>query len=101
MSCSGFLKSVTILSKTSSTFKPVFADIQGASSAGIPIISSISFFTSSGLALGKSTLFITGKISKSFSNAKYTFAKVCASIPWLASTIRIAPSHAARLFETS
>ena len=73
--------SFTILSNTSSTFKPVFADIQGASSAGIPIIVSISCFTSSGLALGRSTLFITGIISKLLSSARYTFAKVCASTP--------------------
>ena len=68
--------SVTILSKTSSTLSPDFAEIHGASCAGIPIISSISFFTSSGLAFGKSILFITGKISKLLSIAKYTFANV-------------------------
>ena len=44
--------------------------MQGASCAGIPIISSISFFTSSGLAFGKSTLFITGSISRLLSMAK-------------------------------
>ena len=64
-------------------------------------MSSISFFTSSGLAFGKSTLFITGNISRLLSNAKYTFARVCASTPWLASTTRIAPSHAAKLLDTS
>ena len=63
-------KSLTILSKTCSTFNPVFADIHGASSAGIPIISSISFFISSGLALGKSILLITGNISRLLSNAR-------------------------------
>ena len=94
-------KSVTILSKTSSTFNPDFADIHGASSAGIPIISSISFFTSSGLAFGKSILFITGNISRLLSIARYTFAKVCASTPWLESTTNIAPSHAAKLLDTS
>ena len=82
-------------------FNPVFAEIQGASIAGIPIISSISCFISSGLAFGKSTLFITGKISRLLSSAKYTLASVCASTPWLASTTNIAPSHAAKLFETS
>ena len=65
------------------------------------MISSISALTSSGLAFGKSTLFITGKISKLLSNAKYTFAKVWASTPWLLSTTKIAPSHAAKLLETS
>ena len=94
-------KSVTILSNTSSTFSPDLAEIHGASIAGIPIISSISFFTSSGLAFGKSILFITGNISKLLSIARYTFASVCASTPWLASTTNIAPSHAARLLETS
>ena len=69
-------KSVTILSNTSSTLSPVFADIHGASCAGIPIMSSISCFTSSGLAFGRSTLFITGKISRLLSIAKYTFASV-------------------------
>ena len=70
-----------VLSKTSSMFNPVFAEIQGASIAGIPIISSIYCFISSGLAFGKSTLFITGKISRLLSNAKYTLASVCASTP--------------------
>ena len=93
--------SVTILSKTSSTFNPVFADIYGLFSAGIPIISSISFFTSSGLALGKSTLFITGTISRLSSKARYTLANVWASTPWVLSTTRIAPSQAAKLLETS
>ena len=60
----------TIVSKTSSTFNPVLAEIIGASSASIPITSSISCFISSGLADGKSILFITGAISKSLSNAK-------------------------------
>ena len=94
-------KSVTILSNTSSTLRPVLAEIHGASCAGIPIISSISSLTSCGLALGKSILFITGKISKLLSIAKYTFAKVWASTPWLLSTTKIAPSHAAKLRETS
>ena len=93
--------SVTILSNTSSTFRPVFAEIHGASIAGIPIKSSISCFTSSGLAIGKSTLFITGKISRLSSIAKYTFANVCASTPCVESTIKIAPSHAAKLLDTS
>ncbi len=44
--------------------------MHGASSAGIPIISFISCLTSSGLAFGKSTLFITGNISKLLSIAK-------------------------------
>ena len=51
---SGAGMSFTILSSTSSTFNPDFADIHGASMLGIPIISSISAFTSSGLAFGRS-----------------------------------------------
>ena len=44
---------------------------------------------------------ITGRISKSFSSAKYTLARVWASIPCAASTTSKAPSHAARDLETS
>ena len=50
---------------------------------------------------GKSTLFITGNISKLSSKAKYTFASVCASTPWVLSTTSIAPSQAAKLLLTS
>ena len=64
-------------------------------------MSSISFFTSSGLAFGKSILLITGIISRLLSNAKYTLARVCASTPWLASTTSTAPSQAAKLLDTS
>ena len=77
------------------------AEIKGASSAGKPIISSISWITRCGSALGKSILLITGKISKSLSNAKKTLANVCASTPWAASTTNTAPSHAAKERETS
>ena len=72
---------VMISSKTLSTFNPVLAETKQASSQGKPIVSSISFFVPSTFALGKSTLFITGIISKSLSSAKYTFARVCASTP--------------------
>ena len=75
--------------------------MQGALEQSIPIISSISFFTSSDLAFGKSILFNTGIISRLLSNAKYTFASVCASTPCEESTTSTAPSHAARLLETS
>src|SRR4051812_48992109 len=34
-------------------------------------------------------------ISRSWSSARYTFASVCASTPWLASTTSRHPSHAA------
>ena len=78
MSPSGAGTLFTISSNTSCIFKPLLADTNGASLASRPIISSISAFISSGLALGRSILFITGNISKSWSNAKYTFANVCA-----------------------
>ena len=47
------------------------------------------------------TLFNTVMISRSFSSARYTFATVCASTPWLASTTSSAPSHAASDRDTS
>ena len=75
--------------------------MQGHPSAGIPIMSSISFCVSSGLELGKSILFITGKISRLLSIARYTFASVWASPPCVLSTISIAPSQAAKLLDTS
>ena len=101
MSPSGAGTLFTISSNTSCIFKPLLADTNGASLASRPIISSISAFISSGLALGRSILFITGNISKSWSNAKYTFANVCAYTPCAASTTNKAPSHAAKLIDTS
>ena len=71
----------TIASRRSSIPIPVFPDTSTALSEGNPITSSISSFTLSGSAEGKSILFITGNISRSFSRARYTFANVCASIP--------------------
>ena len=62
---------------------------------------SISSFTSSGLALGRSILFITGTTSRLLSIAIYTLAKVYASTPCVLSTTNMAPSHAAKLLETS
>ena len=38
---------------------------------------------------------------RSMTIAKYTLASVCASTPWLESTTNIAPSHAAKLLDTS
>ena len=93
--------SVTIFSRTASIFMPFLADMSGASSAGMPMTSSMSFITSWGLALGRSILFMTGIISRSLSMARYTLARVCASIPWAASTTSMAPSQAARLRDTS
>ena len=91
----------TTFSRTSSIFNPVFAEINGAWSAGKPIISSTSLITLWGSALGKSILFITGSISKLLSSARYTLAKVWASTPCTASITNIAPSHAANDRDTS
>ena len=57
-------------SSKSSIPNPVFPDTRAALSEGIPITSSISSFTLSGSADGKSILFIIGSISKSFSKAR-------------------------------
>ena len=54
-----------------------------------------------GFAEGRSTLFKTGIISKSFSNAKYRLEIVCAWMLWAASTTNKAPSQAAIERETS
>ena len=60
----------TICSSTSSILIPILAEISGASCASMPITSSISFFTRSGSALGRSILLITGMISRSWSIAR-------------------------------
>ena len=52
-------------------------------------------------ALGMSILLMTGRISRSFSRARYMLAMVCASTPWLASTMRSTPSQAASARDTS
>ena len=62
--------------KIASIPAPVFA-LAGMTSVGSqPNKSTISSVTSSGLALGKSTLFKTGIISKSFSSARYRLEMV-------------------------
>ena len=68
--------SETMRSRISGTPKPVLPLAKMASEASKPIISSISSLTTSGWALGKSTLLITGMISRSSSIAKYTLASV-------------------------
>jgi hypothetical protein len=55
----------------------------------------------SGSADGRSILLITGMISRPASSARYRLERVCASMPWLASTTSRAPSQAARLRLTS
>ena len=91
----------TIASSTLSIPSPVFALTGIAIEQSIPKISSISCLTLSTSAEGKSILLITGIISKFCSIAIYTFARVCASTPCVASTINKAPSQAARERETS
>lgn len=91
----------TILSTNSLIPTPVFALVNTISSSLKPIKSISSFFTFVISALGKSILLITGIIVKLFSSAKYKLARVCASIPCVASTTKIAPSHDARLRDTS
>ena len=63
--------------------------------------SSISAFTRSGSAAGRSILLMSGMISKSAFMASIALATVCASTPWVASTTSTAPSQAAKLRETS
>ena len=92
---------VTISCSNLSTLRPVFAEIQLIWLGSTPIISLTCLFASSILALGKSILLITAKISKLLESAKYVLAIVWAWTPWVASTTNNAPSHAARLRETS
>ena len=92
---------VTRASSTPSMLMPVLAEIITASDASSPITSSICCFTRSGSAAGRSILFRMGTISCPASIAWYTFASVCASTPWEASTTSSEPSQAARLRETS
>ena len=57
-------------------------------------VSSSSDITISGSALGRSILLMTGMIVRFCAIARWTLARVWASIPWLASMTRIAPSQA-------
>ncbi len=88
---------------SSTSFIPIpsLAEIGMMSSRSIPMTFSISSLTISGSAPGKSILFTTPMISRLRSMAIYTLARVCASIPWVASTTKSAPSQEARLLETS
>ncbi len=72
-----------------------------ASSAGIVRMSSSCFMHISRLALGKSILLITGMTLSFCEKARCALATVCASTPCAASMRSTAPSHAARLRETS
>ena len=91
----------TTASRTSGMPWPVFALTKMASSAGMAKISSSCRFTPGMSALGRSILLITGIRVRPSLWAKCTFATVCASTPWAASTTRSAPSHAASERETS
>jgi cyanate permease len=88
-------------SRTASTHSQVFQETKYISSLGIQITFSISLATLSGFAAGRSILFSTGIISKSWSIAWYSVESVCAWIHWLASTSKIAHSTAASERETS
>ncbi len=92
---------VTMASSRSGIPSPVLAETRSASVVSMPIMSSICLATASGSAAGRSILFSTGTISLWLSIAWYTFASVCASTPWLASTTSSDPSQAARQRLTS
>ena len=80
---------------------PSLALARITSSRGIARTFSSSSMIVSGSAEGRSILLRTG-ISVRFSlSARWTLASVCASIPCVASTTRIAPSQACRLWLTS
>ena len=72
-----------------------------APEASIPMTCSICSWARSGSAPGRSILLRTGMISSPASEARCAFASVWASTPWLASTTRSAPWHAASERETS
>ena len=80
---------------------PSLALARMTSSRGIARTFSSSSMTSSGSADGRSILLRTGTIVRFSRRARWTLASVCASIPWAASTTRIAPSQACRLRLTS
>ena len=68
------MRSITA-ARISSIPIPVFADAGITSSASQPSRSTISSVTSSGFALGKSTLLSTGMISRSFSHIAHVGRK--------------------------
>ena len=71
------------------------------SSRGMARMFSSSSMIVSGSADGRSILFRTGIRVRFSRSARWTLASVCASIPCVASTTRIAPSQAWRLWLTS
>ena len=91
----------TTASSRSWTPSPVLPLASTASSAGMARPSSISSRQRSGSAEGRSILLMSGMISRFAFIAIIALATVWASTPWVASTTRTAPSHAARLRLTS
>ncbi len=91
----------TTWSSRSSTPRPVFAETFSTSSGSQPMMCAISAAYFSGWAAGRSILLSTGMMVRSFSSARYRLARVCASMPWAASTTRMVPSQAARERDTS
>ena len=87
--------SATTRSNSAPTPSPVLPDTRSTSSGSQPMMCASSAAYRSGWAAGRSILFSTGMTARSFSNARYRLARVCASIPCAASTSRIAPSQAA------
>ena len=92
----GGWKRSTMASRISLTPVPSFALARMAVLLSSPMMSSIWRLHSSGCALGRSILLMTGMMSRLSSTARYAFASVCASTPCAASTSRSAPSQAAR-----
>ena len=99
--CAGGLTNEGIASNSSLTPSPVFADISNISFSLEPIKLKICFFAESLSASIESILFSTGITSRPASIAAYECANVWACIPCVASTSRIAPSHAIKALETS
>ena len=91
----GGWKRSTMASRISVTPVPSFALARIEVLLSRPMMSSIWRLHSSGCALGRSILLMTGMISRLSSTARYAFASVCASTPWVASTSSSAPSQAA------
>lgn len=93
--------SATTRSSSASTPTPVLAETLRTSSGSQPMRLASSAANFSGWAAGRSILFSTGMILRSFSIARYRLARVWASMPWAASTRRTVPSQAASDRETS
>ena len=80
---------------------PSLALARMTSSRGMARTFSSSSMIVSGSALGRSILLRTGMRVRFSRMARWTLARVWASMPCVASTTRIAPSQACRLWLTS